>query len=114
MGTLICCGLLYAILLYKCFKEKKPAAPAPHAPATVLFPGSAAPAKADGIVTPCTGNQSYKIKKAGSHGPVLRTCLGRLIRSTYCPAFVRSRGQTPNAAKAGGIVTPCTGKMNLK
>ena len=53
MGTLICCGLLYVILLCKCFKKKKPADPAPHAPATVLFPGFAAPAKADGIVTPC-------------------------------------------------------------
>ena len=80
----------------------------------MLFPGSAAPAKADGIVTACTGNQSYKIKKAGSHGPVLRTCLGRLIRSTYCPAFVRSRGQTPNAAKAGGIVTPCAVNQRFK
>ena len=93
---------------------KKPAAPAPHAPATVLFPGFAVPAKAGGIVTLCPRKDVFKIKKADSHGPVLRTCLGRPIRSTYCPAFVRSRGQTPNAAKAGGIVTPCTGNQRFK
>ena len=60
------------------FKIKKPAAPAPHAPATVLFPGFAVPAKAGGIVTPCTGNQRFKIKKPAA---------------TYFPAFAVSSAQ---------------------
>ena len=42
------------------FKRKKPASPAPHAPATVLFPGSAVPAKAGGIVTPCPRKMNLK------------------------------------------------------
>ena len=65
------------------------------------FPDPQPLRKRTGLLLPASVNQRFKIKKAGSHGPVLRTCLGRLIRSTYVPAFVRSRGQTPNAAKAG-------------
>ena len=82
MGTLICCGLLYVILLCKCFKKKKPAltgrscAPAwAGLSARPTVPLSSAPAdrlptlrkRAGQRLSATAGNQRFKIKKAGSH-----------------------------------------------
>ena len=90
MGTLICCGLLYVILLYKCFKEKKAGSPST---------ARACYGAVSRIRSPCESGRNChtlpqeirdlnKKSRPAPHAPA------------YYPAFVRSRGQTPNAAKA--------------
>ena len=78
------------------------------------FPDSQPLRKRTELSHPASVNQRFKIKKAGSHGPVLRTCLDPAYPLDLLSRFRPLPGQTPNAAKAGGIVTPCTGNQRFK